>query len=50
MALKSEDLAQRLLQALPPKFDGFVMTLTTTIRPTPLTFEEFSSMIMEEEM
>jgi len=35
---------------IPPKFDGFVTTLTTTIRPTPLTLEEFSSMIMEEEM
>jgi len=30
------------------KFDGCLMALTT-IRLTPLTFEEFSSMIMEEE-
>ena len=35
---------------LPPKFDGFVTALTTAVRPTPLTFEEFSSMVMEEEM
>ena len=35
---------------LPPKFDGFVTTLTRIVKPTPLTFEEFSSMIMEDEM
>jgi len=32
------------------KFNGFIMALTTTLKPTPLTFEDFSSMIMEEEM
>jgi len=35
---------------LPLKFNGFVTALTTKIRPTPLMLEEFSSMIMEEEM
>jgi hypothetical protein len=50
LALKSEDLARRSLQVLPPKFDGFVTALTTAVRPTLLTFEEFCSMIMEEEM
>jgi hypothetical protein len=50
MPLRSEDLARRCLRALPPKFDGFVTALTTAVRPTPLTFEEFSSMVMEEEM
>jgi len=34
----------------PSKFDRLVTTLTTTFMPTPLTFEELSSMIMEEEM
>ena len=50
ISLRSEDLAQMCLRALPPKFDGFVTVLTTTVKLTPLTFEEFSSMIMEEEM
>jgi len=50
MSLKSGDLAQRCLRALPRKFDGVVMALTTSVRPTPLTFEKLSSMIMKEEM
>jgi len=35
---------------LPLNFDGFITTLTTKVRPTPLTFEEFKSMMMEEEV
>ena len=50
MVLRSKGLARRCLRVLPPKFDGFVTTLTTTVKLTPLTFEEFNSMIMEEEM
>jgi len=49
IALKYEDLAGWCMRGLRPKFDGCLMALTT-IRPTPLTFEEFNSMIMEAEI
>jgi len=50
MGIKSEDLVRRCLRVSPPKFNGFIISLTTIVRFTPLTFEELNSMIMEEKM
>lgn len=46
----TKDLARRCLRILPLKFEGFVTALTTAQRPTPLTFEEFSSLLQDEEL
>ena len=46
----SEELARRCIRILPQKYDALVMTLNTQVRNPPLTFEEFSAMLLEEEM
>ncbi|KAH7424974.1 hypothetical protein KP509_11G035000, partial [Ceratopteris richardii] len=45
-----KELARRCVRVLPAKYDGLVTTLNTQVRPNPLTFEEFSAMLLEEEM
>ena len=45
-----EDLARRCMRVLTHKFDGLVTALNTQVRNPPLTFEEFSAMLLEEEM
>lgn len=50
IAKSSEDLARRCIRVLPPKYDGLVTALNTQVRTPPLTFEEFTAMLQEEEM
>ena len=50
IAKTSEELARRCIRVLPQKYDGLVTALNTQIRTPPLTFEEFSSMLLEEEL
>lgn len=46
----SEELARRCIRILPQKYDALVTTLNTRVRNPALTFEEFSVMLLEEEM
>ena len=46
----SEELARRCIRILSQKYDALVTTLNTHVRNPPLTFEEFSVILLEEEM
>lgn len=50
VALRSEELAQRCLRKMPAKYDSLVTSLSTQVRSTPLTFEDFSAILQEEEL
>lgn len=50
VAISPEDLARRCIRILPAKYDGLVTALNTQVRPTLLTFEELSAMLLEEEL
>ena len=50
ITITSKDLARRCIGILPPKYDGLVTTLNTQNRNPPLNFEDFSAMLLEEEM
>lgn len=50
VAKTPEDLARRCIRILPAKYDGLVTALNTQVRPSPLTFEELSAMLLEEEL
>ena len=47
MPISTEDLARRCVRALPSKYDSLVTSLNTGVCPSPLTFKEFSSILME---
>lgn len=48
--ITSEELARRCLRICPPKYDGLVTALNTQVRPQALTFEEFTALLLEEEL
>ncbi|MCO5567848.1 hypothetical protein L7F22_021544 [Adiantum nelumboides] len=50
VAISPEDLARRCIRILPVKYDALVIALITQVRPTELTFEELSAMLLEEEL
>ena len=50
ITITSEDLVRRCIRILPPKYDGLVTALNTQNRNPPLNFEDFSAMLLGEEM
>ncbi|MCO5581175.1 hypothetical protein L7F22_035053 [Adiantum nelumboides] len=50
VVITPKDLTRRCIRSLPPKYDGLVTALNTQVRPTPLTFEKFCIMLLEEEV
>ena len=50
VSISSVELARKCIRILPPKFDILATTLNTQVRVPPLTFEDFSSILQEEEL
>ena len=50
ISITRKDLEHRCIRILPPKYDGLVMALNTQNTNPPLTFQDFSAMLLEEKM
>ena len=50
IGIESRDLARRRICVLPPRYDSLVTSVNTQVCVPPLSFEEFCSILQEEEM